>query len=245
VRRMALTSVVWWGPSVIDEVTGRDFLVAASYGGSMNAGSLEVLDTHSGRLLRTIPFPLGTGLAAVTLDERIGRVFATAFGPVRMVTIPESGDGSATFAAPVGAGSVRLLDARSGRLLHTIPIGPATTAVAVDGHRGRLYVTNAGAVDAASNPVGPGTLTVLDERSGRVLRTVAVGVNPVNLVLDRRAGRLFVVNVGNYNPNPLRSADPWAWMPNWLRHWLPFLPQHAPPPRRIPGSVTVLDTSRL
>jgi DNA-binding beta-propeller fold protein YncE len=136
-----------------------------------------------------------------------------------------------------------VIDARSGVVLRTIPIGPATTAVAVDGRRGRLYVTNWGAVDPSGNFVAQGTLTVLDERSGRVLRTVAVGVNPMDLALARRAGRLFVINVGSFGP--VRAVDPWAWMPRWLRHWLPFLHQHAPTPRRIPGSVTVLDTSRL
>ena len=146
--RSPLAPVVRPSP-VVDEVTGRAFLLTASYGGRRYAGSLEVLDTHSGRLLRAIPF--GTGLADVALDERIGRVFATAFGSVRMVTIPESGGGSVTFPAPAGAGSVWVIDARSGVVLRTIPIGPATTAVAVDGRRGRLYVTNWGAVDPAGN----------------------------------------------------------------------------------------------
>lgn len=84
----------------------------------------------------------------------------------------------------------------------------------------------------ASEPQGH--VAVLDTRTGRLLRTLAV---------DEQAGSVVVVDAGNQFR--LRRLDAWGWVPSWLRPWLPFLP--APPPRTgaIPGTVTVLDTSRL
>jgi DNA-binding beta-propeller fold protein YncE len=49
------------------------------------------------------------------------------------------------------------------------------TAVAVDARSGRVFVANKGPVDGNLVPLGNGTVTVLDERSGAVLRTSGVG----------------------------------------------------------------------
>jgi YVTN family beta-propeller protein len=41
---------------------------------------------------------------------------------------------------------------------------------------------------------GSGTVSVLDLKTGAVLRTVAVGKRPIEVVIDRVSDRAFVVN---------------------------------------------------
>lgn len=76
-----------------------------------------------------------------------------------------------------------------------------------------------------------------------VLYTAMVGQRPSAVVVDGRTGRVFVANINTGVPVP--AQDSWAWLPRWLRSWLPFLPRphhHMQTPR---GSVTVIDPARL
>jgi hypothetical protein len=105
-----------------------------------------------------------------------------------------------------------------------------------------VYVLSIGAVDARGGLTRPGALSVVDERSGQVVRTLAVGAVPLALALDRRHDRLLVGCIGAFGGTP---DDPWGWAPGPVRRLLPFLP-HPPAPIRTPqGSVLVLDTTRL
>jgi hypothetical protein len=233
-----------YDPPVVDETTGRAFVPAIA--GRNNAGYVAVVDIPRSRLLRLVP--LGGGAIAMAVAPRRGRVIDTTFGPTRTVRIRYgSTSGMVSYAivqAPTGPGSVRILDGHTGALLRTIRIGPATTAAALDERRGRVYVTSAGAIDATSGAfTGPGLLSVLDERSGKVLRTVTVGVDPVGVVVDRQRGRLFVANAGTYGLRHLN--DLWGWLPGWLRRRLPLPPAPQPHPFRVPASVSVLDTTHL
>src|SRR5438067_3630976 len=83
-------------------------------------------------------------------------------------------------------GSVGVLETGNGRLVTAIPVGPGLLplSVSVDERAGRAYVINQN-----SN-----TLSILDARSGALLRTVAVGQSPAFLLVDERAGRVLVVN---------------------------------------------------
>ena len=90
---------------------------------------------------------------------------------------------------------------------------------------------------------GPGGISVVDATTGRVLRTVALGVAPQSLVLDNRTQQLFIGDGGD--PAPPQPPDPWAWLPAQVRRRVPFLPQHAPAGRPIPGRVLALDASHL
>ena len=49
-------------------------------------------------------------------------------------------------------------------------------------------------------------MSVLDARSGVVLRTVVVGVAPIAVAVDERSGRAVVVNAGG----PVRIPDTWG-----------------------------------
>ena len=175
-------------------------------------GTVSVLDARSGANVRTVA--VGPRPNAIAVDERRGRVY-----------IVNNGDNS-----------LSILDAHSGTPLQTVPVGQNPDAVAVDERKGRLYVASEVATDAAGNPMGPGSVEVLDARSGQIVRTMAVGVAPSAIAVDERTGDAFVVNAGG----PLFRPGAWAWVPPWVRRWLPFLPSRDAQTRTVPGSLSVV-----
>jgi len=69
--------------------------------------------------------------------------------------------------------------------------------VAVDARDRRVFVANEGALVADTTgetllPVAPGSVMMLDEATGRVLRTAPVGQNPVAAAVDMSTRRVFV-----------------------------------------------------
>lgn len=124
-------------------------------------------ETHS-PILQTIP--LGGIPAALAVDGRTRRVFViSAYG-----------------------GESRLLDARTGATLRTLPVVGA--AVAVDEQSGRVFVT------------GPAGVTMLDATSGRVLRVTGIAVAPGSVAVDAPAGHVFVANPANNTVTMLDAA---------------------------------------
>ena len=111
--------------------------------------------------------------------------------------------------------AVAILDAESGALLAQVPVGvlPVATVIAPDGNT--AWVTNFGGPKprsgdrAARQCCDPraeavridargiaerGSVTQVDLVSGRVVRTVSVGLHPTGIVLDAARGRLYVAN---------------------------------------------------
>jgi DNA-binding beta-propeller fold protein YncE len=214
------------GPMAVDQRTGRAFVI------NQNSDSVSVLDTHSGALVRTTN--LGRDLFAVAVDEQTGRVF-----------VANDIDLRANGGVSVPNGSVSILDATSGRLVRSVTVGMFPTAVAVDARSGRVVVASKGPVDSNLVPLGNGTVTVLDARSGAVLRTVAVGTFPVAIAVDERAGRAFVVNARGTTVRI--SQGWWEQAVQWLQPArLPWVPRPASPSliHSATGSVSVLDASR-
>lgn len=251
---------------VLDTATGRAFLLATAVGWApLPFGRtqpqpfrtyLYVIDARSGALVRALHWPGNPGDVAV--DEQTGRVFAADTGPTRYVQksagggMGVAGGGMGAF-LPVGRGFLHVLDARTGAPLATTPLGVSPRAIAVDARRGRVYVVDAGSHDAYGSAngtsidipalaSGQGGVSVVDATNGRLLRTVDLGTQPASIVLDERSGQAFIGDGGDGAPRPV--LDPWGWLPAPLRQRLPFLP-HAAARRPIPGSVIVLDTSRL
>jgi DNA-binding beta-propeller fold protein YncE len=98
-------------------------------------------------------------------------------------------------------GTVLMLDARTGALLHTIPVGGAPLALAVDERTGRAIVlgTNGGVRaflnrSGLSSEFAPDTLSVLDTRTGAILRTIRVGGDLRAVVVDARTHHAFVAD---------------------------------------------------
>ncbi len=186
-----------------------------------NTWSVRILDAHTGRVVGAVPgmyLNIRGPSAAAAVDERTGNLVMMDNGRL---------DGSAT------ASTVRVIDGRSGRLLHTLTLGAPPEAVAVDSATGQAFVVQ----------VDDSNVRVLDMRSGRVTRTIPAVPEPVSLALDRRLGRLLVASVVAREGERL---DPWGWVPAALRPWLPFVPR--PPAtlswRPSAGSVGVVDVAR-
>lgn len=123
--------------------------------------TLNVFDTD-GTLLRALP--IGSSSGPIAVDERGGRAFVVADG----------------------GSSIRLIETRSGRLLHTTSLNSAERpSLLLDPRSGHLFV---------STETG---LAMLDSRSGALLRMIPLAVAPNalgELAMDTRAGRLFAVD---------------------------------------------------
>lgn len=137
-------------------------------------------------------------------------------------------------------------------VIRTTSLGEEAFGVAVDQATSRAFVITS-LFFPASEPQGhvavldtrsePGNLVVLDGATATIRRMVPFGYIPTGVAVDEQAGSVVVVDAGNQFR--LRRLDAWSWLPAWLRPWLPFLPAPAPGTGAIPGTVTVLDTSRL
>ncbi len=232
----------------VDEQAGTVFAI------SSNTSLVAVLDAHSGRLLRTTRVGQGPGLLAIdeqhgrvvvanaldnsvsVLDARSGALVRTVFGGLEPLGLAVDGRTGRAFVA-ASDGTVLVLDTGNGALIRAINAGAtdATDAmddlsrdIAVDERSGRVFV-----VSPRRN-----TVSVLDARSGAILRIVRVGTSPIGVAVDSARGRAYVVSQGNPQPAP----DRWAWLPGWLRALLPFVP--APPLAPVnTGSVMVIDAA--
>jgi DNA-binding beta-propeller fold protein YncE len=93
-----------------------------------------------------------------------------------------------------------MLDARSGRVLRTTPIGRGASPLAIDEQRDSLIVAN----------VNDNTLSILDTRSGRLLRTMPTVVQgPTAITVAESTGHVFVANADVSNgPDSSTSNDP-------------------------------------
>ena len=133
--------------------------------------SVVVLDAASGAVIRTVA--VGATPLGIAADERTGRVFV----------------------ANQDADSVTILDAATGSVLRTVTVGHGPRSVATAAHLGRVYIVNA----------DDNTLSLLNARTGAPLRTVPLegsrpddgpAVAPLDVVVDERRGRAFVINGG-------------------------------------------------
>jgi len=254
------------GTIVVDERRGRVFVLTPR-GGLMGLGSVSVLDAASGRLLRTVG--VGTFPENAVVAERAGRIFVadTGSGTVsvldavsgRLVHTALAGQhprlmlvderAGRVFVADNVSGTVTVLDAHSGAVLRSVAVGVHMSAMAADARSGRIFISSVGSTDAAGYLTGPGSVSVLDASSGRLLRTVPVGWDPTHVVVDEQAGRALVLNAGGSS-----APDAFGWVPSCvpgIQH--PARPcNNAPQPgtgvaptcRLVPGSVTVLDAAR-
>jgi YVTN family beta-propeller protein len=213
----------------VDAATGHVFVT------NNGADTVTMLDAQNGTVLGTIK--VGAQPAQIVLDERTQHVF-----------VVHGRGGARFFFGDSSTGGTTMLDARSGAVLHAVAVGGSPTDdvgfvtainLAMDARHGRVFVINPTATAA---PDGAGRVSVLDARTGRLLRTLSVGRHPIALGVDETLARLFVVNT---NSGCVRRSGPWDRLPGSVRRWLPFLPPASQPTCHMPGTVTVIDTSRL
>ena len=180
VRTVALEG--WPSAVAVDTRTAQAFIASSDV--VHHTGRVSVLDTATGTIVRTVVVPVFPAAVAVGAAPRNAATGARVF--------------VAGYSAN-GRGCVYMLDARSGRILQTVvvyrdPSGAAPTAVVglvVDEQTDRAFV--AGYLPGSGFQ---GIVSMLDATSGRLLRTVRIGTHPAALVVDRRAGRVFVASAG-------------------------------------------------
>src|SRR5256714_3208764 len=191
VRTVALEG--WPSAVAVDTRTAQAFIASSDV--VHHTGRVSVLDTATGTIVRTVVVPVFPAAAAVGAAPRNAATGARVF--------------VAGYSAN-GRGCVYMLDARSGRILQTVvvyrdPSGAAPTAVVglvVDEHTDRAFV--AGYLPGSGFR---GIVSMLDATSGRLLRTVRIATHPVALIVDRRAGRVFVASAGGVGVLDARRGD--------------------------------------
>jgi YVTN family beta-propeller protein len=165
----------------------RAVAVAARAGRAFVASgdSLLLLDARSGAVLRAVPTGIGTlagNPVAIAVDERLSRVF------VANMSLPD--------ADSPWDNSLVLLNARTGDVLGNLPLDAPPVAVAVDARTERVFLATAGP-RRSGRATDPGSVSVLDARTGAIRRTITLGRSPRALALDTRTGRAFVVSGSN------------------------------------------------
>ncbi len=236
----------------VDERARRAFVYDA------NSGTLTTLDATSGHVVRAVRVVRSS--TSPLVDASTGRVFVLASGTLSVVdartgqflgVTPNLGAAGApvvdaptgsVIASDFGNRSVLICDGTTGRLRRRVTLNGNPTSLAVDERTGRILVVSAGTTDNTGVFTDASSMSVLDGRSGALLRTVPLGAGYGSIAVDTQAHRAVVImSGGQVAPGP----DAWGWIPTKVRRALPFLPQRAPGPRTQAARVSVLDITRL
>lgn len=155
----------------LDETRNRAFV-------GLTNGQVVTLDTA--RMVTVASFKVTRSASGIALDKRIGRIFVLGTG---------------------NQWTLNTLDERTGRVLHVARVGPTALSLAVDERAGRVFVGNEGRAVGVCEAYCrvASTVSMLDARTGHLLRTIPVGQAPLNIAVNRRTGRVFVMNAGNNN----------------------------------------------
>jgi DNA-binding beta-propeller fold protein YncE len=185
------TTRVGPSPTIVSTAETPGRLLTMNAGAGAGLGSVSVVDARSGALVRTISLsdtPQAVALATmmtpsgqqdhlfIAAEDNSNRTCAT--GPSRVLITDLSRHG----------------DASKGRKLRTVAVGKNLRAIAIDERRGRVFVVTAGDADPVRGciPTEHGAVSVLDARTGRVLRIIPIGVAPTAVAVDEHTGRAFV-----------------------------------------------------
>jgi hypothetical protein len=106
--------------------------------------------------------------------------------------------------------------------------------LAVDGRAGRIIALSITGIGLTTT----GRVEGLDERSGRILHSVAMsGVSgtPGSVAVDEQAGQVFVI--GRLIPPPQETG-----LRAWLQRWVPWAFPPTPPDSGT-GTISVLDVA--
>lgn len=172
-------------PSILalDERAGHAFVTTITFRqGAAVAGHVDVL--HARTAAHVGALTTRGAVTALAVDEGRDRVFVV--------------DGSAY--GSTSRGRVVVLDARTGGVVREVLIDRGPTAVAVDERSGHAFVAAQGRDKTTNEPVGEGSVSMLDTASGAVPRTVAVPGAPAALAVDPAGGRALVLSAANTPP---------------------------------------------
>jgi hypothetical protein len=206
----------------IDVRSGRVY--AASVAGDV----VSVLDGRSGALLRVVPLQRA---ASRSSSSRGGMPPSAPSTGVTAALDAQPLEGSAVPSGPVTGVSpfaeVGILDRHNGVALRTLAAVMAAGAVAQDRRRHATYRATLAGVQ------------VVDDATGRPVRTIALPGGCIGVAVDGASGHVFALSPGRATQVP----GPGAWVPQWLRERVPWLPP-ATTTRVVPARLTVLDPTR-
>jgi len=151
-----------------DQQTGTVFVA------NRGSDTVAMIDGRTGRFLHIIAVPVGP--TALAVDEQAQRVLVTSDGvvtPAQTVTRTRTGWTAVSPLVPgTGQGKLTILDARSGKIVGSIPLAGLPDAIAVDGLAKQAFIVMRG---DASHPRSVHTLSLSD---GRVVRATLFGPSP-------------------------------------------------------------------
>jgi len=167
-------SFISYGPSLslaLDERASRLYVFNTN-------GRMSSVDTRSGRVLSTRRLPVA--LMSAQADGRSGRIFAfvVPHGPVKLHT--------GRWQWPTH--TLVMLDPRTGTL-RAIASVTGFGGITIDEDDNRVFIPD----------ITRRAVTVFDGANGRILRTVALGLQPFQVVLDEPRHRALVTLAAGYN----------------------------------------------
>jgi DNA-binding beta-propeller fold protein YncE len=139
----------------------------------VNTGALLRLDLPANRLSATWPMPGCDRPHGLAYDSAAGHLFATCANNLAVI-----------------------LDAGTGRVLASPPIGHGSDAAAFDAARHRFFSSN-----------GDGTLSVIDSTTLRPVATVPTAAGARTMALDPASGRIFLVTADPADPATKPAPD--------------------------------------
>jgi len=192
---------------LIDERTHRAFVESLPGGyGTRIPGAIAVIDTTSGALLRRVAVGLSPdGMALAPAEERV--YVLNAQGGTVSVLDARSGVVRRTIALtaggfPTGSGAIvvderthrafvdhgwtHVFDTRTGRVLHEHRFNTVPGPLAIDRRTDRVFAAT----------YRNGRIRMLDGASGRLLRTIDVGITPQDMTVDEGSGRIYITTPG-------------------------------------------------
>jgi YVTN family beta-propeller protein len=115
--------------------------------------------------------------------------------PIEMALSP---DGRLLYVVCQESDEVRVVDAQTGSVVNTIPVGHVPRGIVVSSDGQRLYVTNAWS----------DTVSVIDTASLKVVQNLPTGFEPAGVVVDHSGETLYVANrlSGNVSVIDLKSG---------------------------------------
>lgn len=170
--------------------------------------AIDVIAIQTGRLLRAIP--VGGPPLQVVLDPRSDRAAVEIGGlqphrlcivdtlngrVVRSIPLTDYVDlvvnaAQHTFLLAQDRGAfMRMVDTRSGRVVRTVNVGPHPNSIVVAQRTQRLFIMSWGLP----------SVQMLDARTGVLLKTIALPIQPIAMAVDEDAGRLLISGQA-YNP---------------------------------------------
>jgi len=191
---------------VVDAQTGHLFVAA------FPSGEISTLDARTGHVLRTVRvIPGGVDMVAIQRTGRIavfygGRVSMLATVSGRLLTTRIIGRvfdyGPAVvdqrsgriFLSNTRTRSVVVLDGASGRMVRSVGVGQGQSPLLplVDERADRVLVPTLGPIHA--NMAGNGSISVLNGRSGFLLRTIPTGQGVSFVRVDEQTGRALIMS---------------------------------------------------